>query len=91
MPETIVKCDGCGAHGRRAENAIAPDFWFYIESVDRTFGKDGIYVVWACSEACRDGMWKRGPGRGQIDDAGTFRKRSAIARKTTPPHPKSER
>jgi len=28
MPETIVQCDGCGAHGRRAENAIAPDFWF---------------------------------------------------------------
>lgn len=83
MPETIVKCDCCGAHGRRAESCAAPDFWFYIESVDRTFhGKDGIYIVWACSEACRDGMWKRGPGRGSIDDAGTFRRRDQIARKT---------
>ncbi len=73
--DAIVKCDGCAALGRRAKDAIAPDFWFYIESEDRTFGKGGVYVVWACSEACRDGLWKRGPGRGQIDDAGTRRAR----------------
>lgn len=82
MAETIVQCDGCGAHGRRAENAAAPDFWFYVESVDRTFGKGGIYVVWACSESCRDGMWKRGPGRGVVNDVSTMRQRAKKAKAT---------
>ena len=77
--DAIVQCDGCGAHGRRDVDAIAPDFWFYIESTDRTFGKGGVYIVWACSEVCRDAMWKRGPGRGQIDSVGTARRRASKA------------
>lgn len=80
MSGSIVRCDGCGQHGRRAADAAAPDFWFYLESIDRTFGEDGVYVVWACSEGCRDGLWKRGPGRGQIDDQGTARARVRAAR-----------
>lgn len=77
MSDAIVKCDGCGAHGRRAEGCAAPDFWFYLESVDRTEGRprDSIFVVWACSESCRDALWKRGPGRGVVDERGSHRLR----------------
>jgi hypothetical protein len=84
MSETIVQCDECGTHGRRAADAAAPDFWFYIESVDQTFGPGGIYIVWACSEACRDRMWKRGPGRGVVDDDSSFRMRKKRARTMAP-------
>lgn len=76
MAESIVQCDHCGAHGRRSENAAAPDFWFYIESVDRSIGTRGVYVVWACSKECRKAMWKRGPGRGVMDDLSTARMRA---------------
>ncbi len=81
MAETIVQCDGCGAHGRRAETAAAPDFWFYIAATDRTFSKSGgLFIIWACSEACRDSMWRKGPALGAIDDVGTFRIRDKKAK-----------
>lgn len=82
MNHSIVKCDHCGSLGKRAEGCAAPDFWFYLESEDRTEGRprDAIFVVWACSEACRDGLWKRGPGRGVVDDARKFRIREKVAR-----------
>lgn len=79
MSGSIVKCDGCGAHGRRKASNAAPDFWFYLESTDNTPGrrKGEIYVVYACSEACRDGMWKQ-TGRGQIDEEGSQRMRAKL-------------
>lgn len=66
--ESIVQCDGCGTHGKKRIGDAAPDFWFYLESENRTPRRDGrktdVYIVWACSESCRDGLWKRGPGPG---------------------------
>ncbi len=67
--DAVVQCDGCGAHGRRRAEHPSPDFWFYLESINRTPGEeDHVYIVWACSEACRDAMWKRGPGPRVIDE-----------------------
>lgn len=82
MAETIVQCDGCGAHARRRANHPCPEHWFYLESTDRT-NPDGlkIYIVWACSAACRDALWKSGPGPAVIDDAGTMRLRERARRK----------
>lgn len=69
----IVRCDGCQEPGRRRPGRACPDFWFFIESkVART--KDQIYVVYACSEACRDKLWRRGPGS-PIDEEGSARMR----------------
>lgn len=79
MSDAIAICDNCGAHGGRAENAAAPDFWFYIESTDRTPGSRGLYVVWACSEECRASLWKLGPGRGLIDEVATQRARRSFS------------
>lgn len=71
----IVKCEGCGQLGRRRPGHPCPDFWFYLESIDRTLSKgrgDGnVYIVWACSAKCRDEMWKLGPGPNNIDEAGS--------------------
>ena len=80
-PSDIVKCDGCNAHGRRVSGACAPDFWFYLESTDNTPGKRRgmVYIIYACSDGCRDALWKRGPGRGQIDEAGSKRMRAKEA------------
>jgi len=77
MGDAIVKCDCCGTHGRRRPDRPCPDFWFYLESLDRTQGtrRGHVYIVWACSAACRDAIWKRGPGPSSIDEAGTQRDR----------------
>lgn len=65
----IVKCDGCGVLAKRRPGHPCPDFWFYIESINRTFSKKTVYVVWACSETCKEMMWNRGPGPKNIDEA----------------------
>lgn len=79
---TIVQCDGCKAHGTKRPGDAAPDFWFYMVTENVTPRRDGrktdIYIVWACTEACRDGLWKRGPGPGVIDERDE-RKRNEIA------------
>jgi len=81
MSDSVVKCDGCGAFGRRTEDAAAPDFWFFIAADDRTKGAPHmIFVIWACSTECRDAMWKPGPARNFIDERGTFRMREKKAK-----------
>ena len=88
MSGSVVRCDKCGAHGQRRESDVAPDFWFFIESVDRTPGSKRagrIYVVYACSEPCRDGLWKcASSGRGGIDEAGSQRYREQLAKDESP-------
>lgn len=82
MPNEVVRCDGCGAHGRRRRDHPSPDFWFYIESVDRTNPrKHGVYIIWACSELCRDNLWKRGPGPANINENGTDKMRAKLIAK----------
>lgn len=68
--DAIVKCEGCGDLGRRRPGHPCPDHWLYLESVDRTPGqkKNIVHIVWACSEECSVGMWKRGPGPNVIDE-----------------------
>lgn len=76
--DDVVRCDGCNALARRRRGYEAPDFWFWLESkVDRPWRKDSrtIHIVYACSEACRDGLWKQGKGPGRIDEEGTARMR----------------
>lgn len=59
-----VKCDGCGVGGRRRMRAVAPAGWFYLEiQEDDEDTEDDAMIAYACSEECRDTMWKRGPGR----------------------------
>lgn len=84
----IVHCDGCGQPARRRSDCPSPDHWFYLESVDRSSGnpqsKYRVYIVWACSEECRDGIWKKGPGpsagAGSIDEEGTARWRKRMGK-----------
>lgn len=68
----IAKCDGCGAAARRRPEYPCPDFWFYLES-KRQSDPNQMYVVWACSEECRDKLWKQGPGTPWIDEDGSKR------------------
>lgn len=75
-PSDIVKCDGCNTHGRRRAGYMVPDGWFYIESVVSHSVKRRVHVVYACSESCRDGMWRRGPGPNCVDERGTMRMRA---------------
>jgi len=82
----IVQCDHCDTKGVRRPTDIAPDFWFYLESTDRTDRKRlQTYVVYACSETCRDALWRPSrDGRGKIDEEGSQRQRdlaSAMAPK----------
>lgn len=84
-PSPIVKCDGCGQPGQRRPGCASPDHWFYIEAIDRTPGSKRagrIFVTLACSEACRDGLWQRGPGDGVIDEAGTVSYRKLLTKET---------
>jgi hypothetical protein len=55
-----VYCDHCDASGRRSHAFPAPDGWFYIAAVDEYAG--ATFYVFACGPACRDALWKRGPG-----------------------------
>lgn len=56
MSDPIAKCDGCGAAARRRPGFLCPDFWHYLK-LER---KRSIFVAWACSDACRDGLWRQG-------------------------------
>ena len=77
-----VICDGCGEPGRRPLGHAAPHFWFFIESQDQTPGRGGsTYIVWACSEECRDKLWQRGPGPSSIDEDSSERMRRRLTRK----------
>jgi hypothetical protein len=82
--DAIVKCDGggCNAFGRRRPGHPCPDGWFYLEIADRTAGAPRqIFIVWACSEACKAGAWHAGPGPQILDEDGTERFRARQARK----------
>lgn len=78
-----VRCDGCDTLGRRPLGHPAPHHWFYLESENRTRGeKPGVfYTVYACSEACRDKLWQRGPGPNVVDETGSERMRDRLERK----------
>jgi hypothetical protein len=82
---SVVKCDGCDARGHRKAGSAAPDFWFYLESTNCTPGRSEgeVYIVYACSEECRDGMWKR-TGRNTIDEEGSKRMRAALLDRPCP-------
>lgn len=73
----IVQCDHCDTKGVRRPTDIAPDFWFYLESFNRTDPQRlSTYVVYACCEACRDQLWQPArAGRGKIDEAASQRAR----------------
>lgn len=76
MGDAIVQCDGCGAMARRRAGDACPDHWFYLESEDRTpGGPPSVYIVWACSESCRDKLWRRGPAGPTRADLSPERKR----------------
>lgn len=51
-------CDHCGKEGRRRRMRHSPDGWFYAEVVM----SGEICVGWVCSEACRDLLFRAGPG-----------------------------
>lgn len=55
-----VFCEYCDASGRRSILFPAPDGWFYIAAVDATTRT--TFYTYACSGACRDALWQRGPG-----------------------------
>lgn len=58
-----VKCDRCGAKGRRRMGQIAPEGWLYAEVDD---GSGQTLVLYACSEKCATVEWNQGPGRLEI-------------------------
>ena len=73
----IAKCDNCEERARKRDDHPCPDHWFYLESVRQS--DRSVYIVWACSETCRDALWKRGPGPANIDEDAS---RRAIDRQT---------
>ena len=40
---------------------MAPEGWFYMEAKDDE-DPEATIIVLACSEACKNAMWKVGPG-----------------------------
>lgn len=79
MSDPIAKCDGCGALARRRPGFPCPDHWFFIESVAGSSGD--VYVVWACSDVCREKVWKRGPSGGvRVEERGVGGQATARAR-----------
>lgn len=62
----IAKCDNCDERARKPHGFACPIGWLYLES-ERQSDKS-VYIVWACSEACRDNLWKKGPGPSQEID-----------------------
>ncbi len=76
MAEVIVKCDGCGQPGKRRLGYMVPEHWFFIESAVAHSTRSRVHIVYACSESCRDTMWKRGPGPDVVDERGTDRMRA---------------
>ncbi len=74
MADLIVKCDGCGQPGKRRAGVAVPDHWFFIESIV-AHKKNTCHIVYACSESCRDGLWRQGVGP-RVDETGTDRMRA---------------
>lgn len=74
MADIIVRCDGCNQPGKRRLGYMVPERWFFIESKVQ-HRKNYVHVVYACSESCRDAMWRTGPGPGVVDERGTDRMR----------------
>lgn len=58
-----VKCDGCNSIGKRQRWHPAPNDWFFIESLVEDDGNNHIIYVYACSEACKQNLWIKGPGK----------------------------
>lgn len=78
--EYVAKCDGCSERAKKRAGRPCPDHWFYLESVRQS--DCHVYIVWACSETCRDKLWQRGPGPVNLDEEGGQReiaKRAAAA------------
>lgn len=60
-----VRCDQCSKPGRRPRMHPAPPDWFFLESTvpSEIEGEpDDTVIVLACSAACRDAIWRIGPG-----------------------------
>ncbi len=62
-----VYCDGCGKVGHRRIGALGPEGWsaaqIRIEGQDSDTGHDGVWIVFACSEACKALPWEECPGK----------------------------
>lgn len=56
-----VKCEKCGQTGPRRMGRPAPEGWYFIEAVDEE-DPEMVFLIYACSVACRDGLWQLGPG-----------------------------
>lgn len=67
-----VRCDGCNKSGRRRRRFLAPKDWLYLEvTIDDEDEPGDSLVVYACSEECATGMWKKGPGpRMKLEETG---------------------
>lgn len=53
--------DGCDEVGRHPSSQVAPEGWFYLESVDEANPR-GSLILLACSVECAASQWKRAPG-----------------------------
>lgn len=43
-----------------AQNAPSSESWFFIASEMKD--ENDIFYIYACSEECKAGVWKKGPG-----------------------------
>lgn len=55
------KCEVCEEIGRRRRFTLVPDEWFYAEVSDTETG--AVSVIGVCSEKCKNGFFRKGPGR----------------------------
>lgn len=71
------KCDVCGTIGRRRKGAFVPEGWYYGEMRnEESQGGDGeVYVLGVCSTPCRDAFWKPGPGKLNLSDLSSGRRK----------------
>ncbi len=79
--EIIENVADAGQSGRRRPGHPCPDHWHYLETVDRTLGKHGVYILWVCSDECRASLWSqwaKGPGPANLDEKGTDRMRKRM-------------
>lgn len=58
--DRTVQCDGCKIVGRRPMMHPAPREWSFA-AIDIAGTHETIFV-YACSPACRESLWKSGPG-----------------------------
>lgn len=59
MPK--MKCEACGALGRRHFMRLAPENWLFLEAKDDEDPKNTLIIA-VCSKDCAGSMWKTGPG-----------------------------